>query len=201
MPSCTRNLLAHTHVWPAFLNLLAIAPSTAALTSASSKTMKGALPPSSIDTRLTLPAAMARSFFPIGVDPVKEIFLTSLCVANISPTSGVPVDDVTTLTRPEGTPACLASSASARAVNGVCCAGLITTGHPAASAGATFLVIMAAGKFHGVMSAHTPTPCRITIMRLLGLGVGRSVPSTLLTSSAKNSTNDAAYATSPLASA
>lgn len=45
-------------------------------------------------------------------------------------------------------------------------AGLMTTGQPAARAGATFLVIMAAGKFHGVIREHTPTPWRITIMRL-----------------------------------
>lgn len=65
----------------------------------------------------------------------------------------------------------------------------------------TFLVIIAAGKFHGVTSEHTPTPCLVTRMRLFPFGGGSMLPSIRLTSSAKNSTNDAAYATSPLASA
>jgi hypothetical protein len=39
--------LAHTQVWPALRYLLTIAPSTALSRSASSNTMKGALPPSS----------------------------------------------------------------------------------------------------------------------------------------------------------
>lgn len=33
----------------------------------------------------------------------------------------------------------------------------MTTEHPAANAGAIFLVIIAAGKFHGVMIPQTPT--------------------------------------------
>lgn len=33
----------------------------------------------------------------------------------------------------------------------------MTTEHPAAKAGAIFLVIIAAGKFQGVMIPHTPT--------------------------------------------
>lgn len=45
----------------------------------------------------------------------------------------------------------------ARAVNGVSLGGLMTTEHPAANAGAIFLVIIAAGKFHGVIIPQTPT--------------------------------------------
>src|SRR3546814_4838329 len=56
MPSCTRIRLEHTHVWPAFLNLEVMAPATAASKSASSNTMKGALPPSSSDRRFTVSA-------------------------------------------------------------------------------------------------------------------------------------------------
>ncbi len=37
---------------------------------------------------------------------------------------------------------------------------------PAASAGATFRVIIAAGKFHGVMAAQTPTGSWDTTIRL-----------------------------------
>lgn len=39
------------------------------------------------------------------------------------------------------------TSAKARAENGVSAGGFMTTVHPAASAGATFLVIIADGKF------------------------------------------------------
>ena len=65
---------------------------------------------------------------------------------------------------PAGMPARIASSAAASAVSGVSSAGLITTVQPAASAGATLRVIMASGKFHGVIAAHTPIGCLITIL-------------------------------------
>jgi hypothetical protein len=38
--------------------------------------------------------------------------------------------------------------------------------HPAAIAGPAFRVIIAAGKFHGVMQAATPIGCLMTTMRL-----------------------------------
>ena len=69
---------------------------------------------------------------------------------------------VMTLSTPAGMPARCASSATASADSGVCSAGLITTVQPAARAGATLRVIMAIGKFHGVMAAHTPMACLIT---------------------------------------
>src|ERR1700691_2869422 len=50
--------LAQTQVWPMLRNLDWIAPSTAAATWASSKTMNGALPPSSSPTFFTAPAAL-----------------------------------------------------------------------------------------------------------------------------------------------
>ena len=64
-------------------------------------------------------------------------------------------------------PARCASSATASADSGVCSAGLMTTGQPAASAGATLRVIIAIGKFHGVIAAHTPIGCLMTRKRLL----------------------------------
>lgn len=66
---------------------------------------------------------------------------------------------VTTLKTPAGTLARCASPASARADSGVCSAGFATTVQPAAKAGPTLRVIVAEGKFHGVMAAHTPTGC------------------------------------------
>lgn len=61
---------------------------------------------------------------------------------------------VTTLKTPAGTLARCASPAS-----GVCSAGFATKVQPAAKAGPTLRVIVAEGKFHGVMAAHTPTGC------------------------------------------
>ncbi len=59
MPDCTISRLAQTQVWPVLRYLLAIAPSTAASRSASSKTMNGALPPSSRLSFFIVPAHWA----------------------------------------------------------------------------------------------------------------------------------------------
>ena len=77
-----------------------------------------------------------------------------------------PEEPVSTLNTPGGNPARSASSASARAEYGVCDAGLATSVQPTASAGPALRVIMAAGKFHGVIDAHTPTGSLTTTMRL-----------------------------------
>ena len=60
----------------------------------------------------------------------------------------------------------------ANAESGVSLAGLQTKAQPAASAGPALRVIMALGKFHGVMAATTPTGCLMTTMRPLGQGDG-----------------------------
>ena len=72
-----------------------------------------------------------------------------------------------TLKTPGGMPARSASSARARAESGVSRGGLDTIVQPAASAGPALRVIMALGKFHGVMAATTPTGWRITTIRAL----------------------------------
>src|SRR3546814_10897783 len=64
-------------------------------------------------------------------------------------------------------PARSASTANAMADRGVCSAGLRTTVQPAARAGASFRVIIALGKFHGVMAAQTPMGSRMTSIRLV----------------------------------
>ena len=70
--------------------------------------------------------------------------------------SGKPV---TTDISPGGTPASSANTIMASALKGVSSLGLITTLQPAASAGAALRVIMASGKFQGVMAPTTPTGC------------------------------------------
>jgi hypothetical protein len=166
--------LAHTQVWPELRYLQATAPATAASRSASSKTMKGALPPSSSETFFTVAAHCAISSLPTSVDPVKESLRTVGLPVSSAPIS--PERPVTTLTTPLGIPARLASSASASADSGVWDAGRMTTGQPAASAGAHLRVIMAAGKFQGVIEATTPIGCLNTTMRWPGSGSSITSP-------------------------
>ena len=163
-----------TQVWPQFLNLQAIAPSTALSRSASSKTMNGARPPSSIDTRLTVSAHCLSRILPISVEPVKESLRTFLLVQSSLPIG--PALPVITLNTPAGTPARSASSAIARAENGVALAGLTTMVQPAASAGPTLRVIIAFGKFQGVIAAQTPTGCLMTRMRRVATVCGMVSP-------------------------
>jgi hypothetical protein len=49
---------------------------------------------------------------------------------------------------------------------------LSTTVHPAAMAGPALRVIIASGKFQGVMHATTPIGSLMTTMRLSGCGAG-----------------------------
>ena len=156
--------LVQTQVWPLFRYLLWMAPATAASRSASSKTMKGALPPSSSETFFTVEAHWAISCLPISVEPVKETLRTMGLVVSSLPMA--PESPVMTLKTPAGSPACSPSSASASAEKGVALAGLSTTVQPAARAGPALRVIMAAGKFQGVMAATTPIGSLSTRIRL-----------------------------------
>ena len=151
------------------------APETAESISASSKTINGALPPSSIDTFFIVSAQFRVRIFPTAVEPVNESFLTIGLLVKACPIS-LELVPTTTFIIPLGIPACSASSAIASADNGVSAAGLITTGQPAASAGAHFLVIIAIGKFQGVIEATTPIGCLITSILLSFAGVGIMSP-------------------------
>src|SRR3954451_14855184 len=143
--------LGQTQVWPALRNLQAIAPSTALSRSASSKTMNGAWPPSSMLTRFTVSAHCLRRILPTAVEPVNETLGTALLVQSSVPTTeALPVMALST---PFGTPARSANSAIASAQSGVALAGLTTIVQPAASAGRALRVIIAIGKFQGVMAA------------------------------------------------
>ena len=61
------------HTWPALRNLAPPSVLTASSRSASSHTITGAWPPSSIDTRFMCWPASAASCLPTGVEPVKVI--------------------------------------------------------------------------------------------------------------------------------
>ena len=92
---------------------------------------------------------------------------------------------------PAGMPARMDSSANARAERGVNSAGLITMVQPAAMAGAILRVIIAIGKFQGVIATHTPMGCLSTIKRLSLQVVLGIAPATLLASSANHSIKEA----------
>ena len=127
---------------------------------------------------------------PISVEPVKVSMRTAVLEVSSLPIAlALPV---MTLNTPFGIPARSASSARASALSGVSEAGLQTTVQPTAKAGATLRVIIAHGKFHGVMAATTPTGCLITTTRASDLKVGIVSPLMRLASSAKNSTKPAA---------
>src|SRR5437773_2362919 len=156
--------LAQTQVCPALRYLDAIAPLTAISISASSNTMNGALPPSSSETFFTVPAHCSISSLPISVEPVK-VSLRTIGFEVISP----PISEEPPVTQektPCGTPARSASSQRASAENGVALAGFSTIVQPAASAGPHLRVIIAAGKFHGVIAQQTPIGSLVTTMRL-----------------------------------
>jgi len=136
--------------------------------------MKGAFPPNSSDSFLIVGAHCAINNVPTLVEPLKDSLRTVVLWMSAAPISvGMPV---TTLITPAGMPACTANDASASAVKGVSSEGLITTAHPAASAGAILQVIIAAGKFHGVMMAQTPTGSFKVTIRLSGQGEGTVRP-------------------------
>ncbi len=123
---------------------------------------------------------------PTGVEPVKEILRTTGLPVSSSPMPvGMPV---MTLNTPAGIPTRSASTASARADKGVRSDGLTMIGHPAARAGAHLRVIMALGKFHGVIAAQTPTGCLRVIKRRSALGAGMVSPYERRASSANHLT-------------
>ena len=118
--------------------------------------MNGALPPNSNATRLSWVAAWAIRTLPTSVDPVKAIFRTRGSFRKTS-AIGAARFPTTTLNTPGGSPASMNARAISSAVRGVSLAGLSTTVHPAASAGAIFRRTIVAGKFQGVIAATTPT--------------------------------------------
>ena len=163
------------------------------------KNDKGAFPPNSSDIFFMVSADCCISNFPTRVDPVKEILRIAGEDVMTLPIAGASPD--TTLNTPFGMPAFSASTAKAKADNGVSSEGLSTIVQPTAMAGPALRVIMASGKFQGVMAPTTPIASLVTKMRASDLWVGIISPYMRLPSAANHSRKLAAYATSPLASA
>src|ERR1700736_3037682 len=109
------------------LRILAIiAPSIAESISASSNTIKGALPPSSIAGLTTQSVASCKSLRPTSVEPVNDTTRTRGSCSMVLTTLPDERDGMT-LTMPRGTPASSRIGISASMVSGVSGAGLGTT--------------------------------------------------------------------------
>mmetsp|Transcript_3072 Transcript_3072/g.11110 ORF Transcript_3072/g.11110 Transcript_3072/m.11110 type:complete len:208 (+) Transcript_3072:1155-1778(+) len=188
--SCTMKRCAHTHVCPELRNLLDIAPRTAESISASSHTINGAFPPSSILMRLTVSALCLINNFPTCVLPVNVILRTVGDAHNFSPIALA--SPATNCNTPSGHPASRARTPNANALKGVSSLGFITIEHPAASAAPALRVIIASGKFHGVIAAVVPTGCFIAVILDPTELAGTTSPYTRRASSAYHSKNDAA---------
>ena len=148
------------------------------MSGASGNTSVGLLPPSSRDTRLSVPADAATIRLPTPRLPVKLILSTSGCVISASPV-GSP-GPVTTLTTPSGMPASASSSTMRSTENDANSDGFSTTVQPAASAGASFCANSRNGAFHGRIAATTPIGSRNVIARWSPPWYGGSVwPPTL----------------------
>ncbi len=131
-------------------------PASAASKSASANMMAAFLPPSSKDSAFTESAALFMMAEPVADSPVNAIAFTSGCATSAAPAESGP-KPCTRLNTPAGTPTSCMTSASNAAEEGVSSEGLATTVLPQASAGASFQVSSRKGRFHGAMTATTPT--------------------------------------------
>ena len=147
----TWKRLAAVQASPPLRILARIAPSTAASTSASSKTTNGALPPNSIDVRNRASDACLTNALPTPVEPVKvSLRSRPSSISAVVTSRGWLVGS--TDSTPLGRPASSISLASMSIVSGVSCAGLTIIVQPAAIAGPILRVPIASGKFHGVIA-------------------------------------------------
>src|SRR5437899_8452639 len=113
------------------------------------------LPPISRWTFLNVGAAFSATVRPTSVEPVNDTTRTFSSTVSAVPTASPP--PVTRLTTPRGTPASSRILTKLSAERGVRVAGLNTTVLPQTSADVIFQEGIAIGKFHGVITAQTPT--------------------------------------------
>ena len=123
------NRLAAVQAEPPLRSFATNAPATASSRSASGRTTKGALPPSSMAALTTVREACSRRTRPTSVDPVNDTLRTSGWSSRAELRSLDRVDG-TMLTTPSGTPASARIATIASAVSGVSDAGLRMTEHP-----------------------------------------------------------------------
>src|SRR5699024_3680286 len=132
-----------------------IQASSARSKSASSKTIMGDFPPSSIEHSFNVSALFFIIVDPVTVSPVNDSNSTSGCFTSASP--AVSPNPCTTLKTPLGRLALWMTLANKLAYSGDNSAGFKTTVLPVAKAGATFHVSNRNGAFHGVIKPAAPT--------------------------------------------
>src|SRR5690606_29253686 len=115
----------------------------------------GDLPPSSRLLCFRFFAAVAPILRPVVSEPVNDILRTNGWETRGEPTSSP--KPVTTFTTPGGNPASSNKRAKSSVDAEVNSDGLMTTVHPAASAGASFHASKSNGEFHGVIIPTTPS--------------------------------------------
>jgi len=111
--------------------------------SASSSTMNADLPPSSRNTFFTVSLAAAMMLRPVAVEPVKLTMSTRGSVTSAAPTAAS--DEFRTFTTPAGMSVSAMIAPSVELTHGVCGGPFTTTVQPAASAGASFAIVICTG--------------------------------------------------------
>ncbi|MPM66562.1 hypothetical protein SDC9_113472 [bioreactor metagenome] len=158
-PRVTYTRSAQLQTWPVLITREALIEATARSRSASSRTMAGALPPSSRFTLVTFLLAAAMIADPTGTEPVKLTISTRGSADICSP---IAPDPASMLNTPLGSPTSAATFANSKALIGVTDAGLITHVLPVTKAGASLRAMRKNGKFHGRMPTATPRGLRST---------------------------------------
>ena len=143
------------HDWPAYRKIPTATASIAFSRFASGKTMTGALPPASIETRLNVRAPSSISRRPASLLPVKLILSTRGSVASASPTTSPA--PTTPFATPRGRPRSgRAARRSPSTTPGASLAGLSTNVQPAAIAAPILRSGRSTGSFHGVIRRAHP---------------------------------------------
>src|SRR5262249_1684703 len=133
--------------------------------SASSNTITGAWPPSSMVTRFTVSAAAFSTRLPTGTDPVSVTLRTTGEASSFGEmTLMAPVSRLTT---PGGNPAAWQHSTMRATEVGASSAGRQMIEQPAASAGAILRAARMAGKFQAAKAATVPTGWQTLTTRAL----------------------------------
>jgi hypothetical protein len=133
--------------------------SIAASRSASANTTAGDLPPSSIDIALRCSAQLPKITCPVRTPRERDERHARVLDQRVARLLADAVDQVE---HPAGSSASAKMPAHSDAESGVNSAGLSTTVHPDASAGASFQDSSMNGVFHGVISPATPLGLRCT---------------------------------------
>jgi hypothetical protein len=177
MLSSTMMRSVDMQICPWFMNAPKAAAFTAASRSASSRTISGALPPSSSRTGFRCRPAVSAMMRPTRVEPVKFTRLTAGWAISASTTLAASAGAlVTTLTTPVGRPASRRISPIRRWVPGQISDALSTTVLPQASGRATARTPRITGAFQGAMPTTTPAACRTAMAMQPGLSDGITSP-------------------------